>query len=99
MDDLFGDSAQRPPRLCPCCDEPLPLGLFAHEPRALLPQAVLDMHNSGFPVGDCYEETIITAAERWFVACRSTLPMDWDDSPVTVGVWVEVDRVDRKSVV
>jgi hypothetical protein len=66
--------------------------LFAHQLRVLLPKAVLDMNKAGQPLEHCFEETIVSAAGRWFVAADATLPLNWDESPVRVLVWLEVDN-------
>jgi hypothetical protein len=87
---LISDQAH--PRKCPCCGDILPLGLFAHHARVLLPKAIFEMNRVGYPLEHCYEETILSAAGRWFVAVDATLPLDWDESPVRVLVWLEVDQ-------
>lgn len=78
--------------ICPCCDKPLPLGLFSHVHLAPLPVAIRIMLAGGedeeaIDVG----ETVIRACGRSFLLCEAPLPLSWRQSPVRVRTWVECD--------
>lgn len=78
--------------LCPCCGNPLPLGLFARTHLASLPMAIRMMTHSSEDLDDIdVGESVIRAADRTFLLCEAPLPISWRQSPVRVRTWVECD--------
>lgn len=77
---------------CPCCDQPLPSGLFAETASVKLPSVVAMMRQAGVSQEIISTSHMIVAGGRSFVLADASLPITEPSSPIRVRVWVEVDE-------
>lgn len=76
---------------CPCCNQPLPAGLFSRIAAVEAPLPVARALGSLAGAETALDQGMIALHDRFFVACQATLPLHEMLSPVKVEVWVELD--------
>lgn len=84
---------------CPCCGQDKPLGLFDLRPQINLPLPVEVAAQSGADERDVLRHRdVVGFADRWFLNCEASLPLGRLDSPIKVGLWIELSPQQLQAV-